>query len=262
MIEKGADGFHTIEEIAAETYRIDEGGVCNCYLLIGQKEALLIDCGDGIGDIGKTVKAITGLPVTVALTHRHCDHGGGRSSFSDYYVHEGDDRLIYKILTSRFASKMLLKMNPDAPKNMKIHKGPYRSKTHFFGDDKSFDIGGRIIKTVHVPGHTMGSVVFLDEATHTMFTGDDVNPYLWLQLPGCSSITEWLPGAKKILDLANAYTPYCGHNDGLVKKDDIASLIAIMEKLLKEKPKFKGSKLNYPSVDDPIRVFIIRKNIR
>lgn len=262
MTEKGADGFHTIEEIAAKTYRIDEGGVCNCYLLLGEKKALLIDCGDGIGDIGKTVAALTELPVTLALTHRHCDHGGGRSSFSDYYVHEGDRKLIYKILTSRFASKMLLKMNPDAPKDMKIHKGPYHSKIHFFPDGKSFDLGGRIVRTIHVPGHTKGSVVFVDDATHTMFTGYDVNPYLWLQLPGCTSITEWLPGAKTIIQLADTYTPYCGHNYGLIKKEDIVTLYDIMEKLLAEKPKFKGSKLNYPSEDAPIRVFIAKKNIR
>ena len=84
------DGIHSYEEIAANTYRIDEKGLVNTYLLIGERKALLIDSGVGVGDLLSTVKELTSLPVTLALTHRHCDHAGGVNFFKTYYVHQDD----------------------------------------------------------------------------------------------------------------------------------------------------------------------------
>ncbi|MBU3145830.1 hypothetical protein [Clostridium sp. CF012] len=38
-------GLHTVEQIAPNTYRIDENGAVNCYLAVGKERALLIDTG-------------------------------------------------------------------------------------------------------------------------------------------------------------------------------------------------------------------------
>lgn len=38
-----ADQFYTFERIHDDTYRIDENGAANCYLVIGSEKALLID---------------------------------------------------------------------------------------------------------------------------------------------------------------------------------------------------------------------------
>lgn len=256
------DGIHSYELIAKDTYRIDEKGIVNCYLLLGENSALLIDCGVGVGDIAATISEITFSPnITVTLTHRHCDHAGGCDFFKSYYVHEGDDKKIYKILSSKFASKLLLKKND--VKGLRLSKKPYHSILMPFKDDKTFDLGGRTITAVHVPGHTQGSVVYLDPKTHLMFTGDDVNPYLWLQLPGCTSLSEWLPGAEAILKLADTYTPYCGHSNGLIKKEDIAKLIALAKEILEKKPEFKGKALDYPE-DKTVfpRLIVARKGIK
>lgn len=198
-IVKAKDGFHEIEEIAKDTYRIDEGGIANCYLLIGEEKALLIDSGVGVGNLEETIKELTLKPVILAVTHRHCDHDGGRSHFKEYYAHEADKPLIYGILSSTFASKTLLKGRKI--EGLKLNKGRYHSKAIYFKDGATFDLGGRVITTVHTPGHTMGSVVFLDDQSKLMFTGDDVNPWLWMQLSGCSTASEWIPGAKEILKL-------------------------------------------------------------
>jgi glyoxylase-like metal-dependent hydrolase (beta-lactamase superfamily II) len=256
------DGIHSYEEIAAKTYRIDETGIANCYLLIGEKSALLIDSGVGVGDLLGTVRELTSLPLTLALTHRHCDHAGGRDFFKNYYVHEADKPLVYKILSSHFASKELLKAT-NRPA-MKLSKKPYHSKAIFLKDDATFDLGGRTISILHVPGHTEGSVVFLDPTTHLMFTGDDVNPYLWLQLPGCTSLTRWLVGAEKILALANSYTPYCGHDPGILTKEGIATLIVRVKEVLAKKPEFKGKQLDYPLDDKKAfpRFIVARKGIK
>jgi hydroxyacylglutathione hydrolase len=238
------DGIHSYEEIAPKTYRIDEHGIANTYLLLGEKAALLIDSGLGVGNILASVQELTSLPITLALTHRHCDHAGGRDYFKEYYVHEGDKPLIYKILSSKFACKQLLKMNK--AEGVVLSKKPYHSKVRYMDDQATFDLGGRVVRILHVVGHTQGSVVFLDETTHLMFTGDDVNPYLWMQLPGCSTLSEWIPGAEKILALSETYIPFCGHDVGKLSHEGIAQTVALVKRLLLEKPAITGKQLDYP----------------
>jgi|LAHS01.1.fsa_nt_gb hydroxyacylglutathione hydrolase len=255
------DGIHSYEEIAAKTYRIDEKGIVNIYLLLGEKEALVIDSGVGVGDLLGTIRELTSLPLTLALTHRHCDHAGGVNYFKTYYVHEADKPLIYKILSSKFACKTLLKANK--VEGLTLSKKPYHAKPIFMKDNQTFDLGNRAIRILHVPGHTAGSVVYLDPTSGLMFTGDDVNPYLWLQLPGCKSLSEWLPGAKAILDLAKDYTPYCGHDVGKLTKEGIEKTVALGEEILAKKPDFEGKALDYP-LDKTVypRILVARKGIK
>jgi hypothetical protein len=52
-----------------------------CYLLLGQRRALLIDTGMGIGKVREITARLTALPVTVMNTHTHPDHIGGNAEF-------------------------------------------------------------------------------------------------------------------------------------------------------------------------------------
>jgi hydroxyacylglutathione hydrolase len=255
------DGVHSYEEIAAKTYRINERDIVNIYLLMGEKEALVIDTGVGVGDLLGTIREITDLPLVAAVTHRHCDHAGGVNYFKQYYVHEADKPFIYKLLSGKLACNTLLKGNKIT--DLKLTKKPYHAHAIFMKDDQTFDLGNRFVSIVHVPGHTAGSVVYLDPTSKLMFTGDDVNPYLWMQLPGCTSLSTWLPGAKKILALCDQYTPYAGHDKGLLTKDSIAKTIALGEEILQKKPAFEGKALDYPfDKDARPRILVARKGIK
>ena len=87
--------WFTIEKIDGETYALSEYGhweQTHTYLLLGDTRALLIDTGLGVADIGAQVKALTSLPVTVALTHAHWDHIGGLKFFPDFAMHEAEEK--------------------------------------------------------------------------------------------------------------------------------------------------------------------------
>jgi glyoxylase-like metal-dependent hydrolase (beta-lactamase superfamily II) len=241
------DSCHQISKISVDTYRISEDGIVNAYLLLGEKKALLIDCGLGIGNIRQCVEEITSLPIDVALTHLHCDHAGGRNWFDHYAYHKKDNIGILYFLSSSLAAKQLLKMEGKSEKLSKKNKHPKRL---LFDDTCVFDLGGRLIRVMNTPGHTPGSTVYLDEKEHFLFTGDEVEPWLWLQLPGCLSVEKWLPNAKKILSLCNDYTVYSGHYKDALPKAAIQELVARGEELVKGTKGIKVSRGVYAYPDN------------
>lgn len=236
------DTFHKTYEIAEDTYRISESGLVNCYLAIGKKKALLIDTGVGLGNIKDTVQSLTSLPVTVALTHLHPDHAGGVSHFETYWVSPDDWKFSYRFLSRPMFSRMMIQMakvkNPEMPK--------WTADGHpaFLQKDQVFDLGDRTVRMISVPGHTAGSMAFIDDDHHLIFTGDDCNPSLWMHLPGCTSIETWKTGAAEILDyLKQGYTGWDGHDEKAQTLEQVQKTWDLAMTLLKqaEDPKWKGS---------------------
>ncbi|MFA6619547.1 MAG: MBL fold metallo-hydrolase [Bacilli bacterium] len=241
------DSCHHISKIFADTYRISENDIVNAYLLLGEKKALLIDCGLGVGNIRQCVEEITPLPVDVALTHLHCDQAGGRNWFDHYAYHKKDNIGILYFLSSNMAARQLLKREG---KSEKLSKKNKHSKRLLFDDTCVFDLGGRLIRLMNTPGHTPGSTVYLDEKEHFLFTGDEVEPWLWLQLPGSLSVERWLPNAKKILSLCNDYTIYSTHYKDALPKEAIQELVERGEELVKGAKGIKVSRGVYAYPDN------------
>lgn len=211
MSRKELKNWHRTEQINEDTWRIIEGDVINCYLLLGEERALLIDTGNGMGNIGSAVRAITGLPVTVALTHRHCDHAGGRGWFdTPAHVHGADMSLWSKVFSTRLASRVLASKWTRAED---FQKQPFSAGYTTVTDGAVFELGGRTVSVMHAPGHTRGSVIFLDDRHKFLFAGDNLShSNLWMHLPGATSIEEWIPTALRILELSEEYTVWSGHD--------------------------------------------------
>ena len=102
---------YQIEELLNNTYRIDEGGAANCYLVIGEENALLIDSCWGSGNLKECVAQLTEKPVIVTMTHRHPDHTFGARQFGDYYVSKKDNILFNRVLDSQLMGRLSQKAN-------------------------------------------------------------------------------------------------------------------------------------------------------
>ena len=100
--------IYQVEQIAPETWRIDECGRDNCYLLCGRERALLIDCTIGTGDLMDVVRTLTDLPLTVAVTHAHGDHAGGGYQFGTIYVPRAETDRTWRGPNMRVFRKQLL----------------------------------------------------------------------------------------------------------------------------------------------------------
>jgi len=186
------------ESIGKGIWRIqDFGGYIgneDMYLFEGKDRALLLDTGMGRGDLAGFVATLTKLPVDVAITHGNRDHFLQVDQFPNgtVYMSELDvTRLPPELVTTRY----------------KWIKG---------GD--VIDLGnGRKFEVIPVPGHSLGSVLYVDFANKIAITGDAISSgsMVYMFAPTCGALDEYLAGLKKLearIEGLNGLTLLVGHH--------------------------------------------------
>ncbi len=242
---------YTVEKLNETTFRIDECGRDNCYLLLGEERALLIDCSIGTGELPTLLRALTDLPVTVAATHAHGDHVGAGHQFDAVYVPEEEITLNFRIQNLRHFRRKLISntMRKQGITEKNITGSVLHAKWLPMEDGKVFDLGGRVVRTFRTPGHTQGGTCFLDEGQRMLFVGDAVCPVLPMQIYRCMPLSAWLPGGERIYALAKqGVQVFCGHGDGRISAELLRQQIAWVQEILQAHPKNekKHSRAYYP----------------
>ncbi|MDR2103522.1 MAG: MBL fold metallo-hydrolase [Treponema sp.] len=167
----------------------------NAYLLEGSKYALLIDTLTGAGNLRAYCRELTDLPIHAALTHGHADHSGGCFDFGLCSMHPDDIRFLYDDTTVTHRREHIENSNGGSTFVQWTDLTPPSAlRTYPLYDSDSFDLGGRIIDVIHVPGHSLGSLVFLERALRIVFTGDCCNSNTLLYLDGSTSIPDYKKG--------------------------------------------------------------------
>ena len=179
---------HQVEKINESTWRINEFNLVNAFLLEGKKKSVLIDTGCGIGEIDKCVKEITDKMLYVLLTHSHPDHAGGVYHFKSLpiYMNSDDDSLkLWGMRTDNGFRRMYIET-----RGPRLYDGEIRNLYSLIPNDNpdctSFDyiniddgsiidLGERTLECIHTPGHTDGSICFLDRKNRLLFSGDTIN---------------------------------------------------------------------------------------
>ena len=173
------------KEIAPNTYEIGEFDCASIFLLIGDEKAMLIDTGIGIGDLKGFIGKLADKPLVVCYSHDHADHVGGASAFEDAYVHPNDMPDFSKgggIGLSVEGRAGYVRWIAEREKGVYPYNlaedmtewGPCPT-LHPLEDEQVIDLGNRKVTVYACPGHTPGSIVFLDEKTRTLFMADACN---------------------------------------------------------------------------------------
>lgn len=228
--------IYQLREIAPQVYQIEEYGSF-CYLIEGSSRALLIDTGTGFGDLAEFVRTITEKPLSVAATHAHPDHIGGRGNFPVLYLPAKDKKLA-RFYGSLFMRRLMFGKKSQekyGKKRKDIRRGKYRTKYSFLCDGDLFELGDKTVYCMETPGHTKGGMIFLLRENKLMFSGDNVCRALWMFLPGSLTVEGWIPGAENTLALLSEYTAYSGHDLMPLNKELIGKLIATAKALVSEK---------------------------
>jgi len=159
------------------------------YLVIGRDSALLIDTGNGLGDIEAVVKRLTDKPVQVLNTHSHFDHVGGNYQFEKILSPSTE----FSILNSKGSASEQVKMEaseaalckalPDGVSEQNHRTRPYSITGRIEAGDV-VELGGRSLEVISVPGHTDDSIALLDKDSGFLWTGDSFyEGPIWLFFP-------------------------------------------------------------------------------
>ena len=231
-----------------EAYAIDDNttiiiGIAgeNCVLFEGSKYALLYDSLSGAGSLKAFVRELTDLPVIPVLSHAHPDHEGGFFEYGACYMHPDDIPLLYSDFAASINSRIDFENTelPYAPPHKfkvriedMIPPCPVRTIPAYDGD--VFDLGGRILEVVHIPGHTKGSIALLEKATRSLFTADAINPNTLMHLPNGTTIEEYKQSVENLKKRQHEFDlVYTGHSTDALPATIVDDAIFVCDKILK-----------------------------
>lgn len=227
---------YMVQLVAEGVWAIDEFGTDIIYLVTGEKSAAVIDTGVGFGNLKKVIETLTDLPYIVLNTHGHMDHLGGNHEFGKAYLSEKDfDMANTEKLRSewkRFVEK--------AKKEPGFYGNDYMIKDRQPGDfqmlplkeHQIFDLGGRSLEVLFTPGHTPGSVVFLDRKNKLLFAGDSVVSTPILIFDTYSSTVKEFAEALRELDKEDFELIFPGHYLRPIGKTILHDIITCAEKIV------------------------------
>lgn len=178
--------------------RITDIAGTHMYLVIGDREAALLDTGVGCGPLDQCVRALTDLPVKVLITHGHVDHAMGAGAFPEawlspldrqvYAEHSAPDMRVGYIRGSAVTGG--LPETAEVTAEMLTPPKPFDQFRPLRPGDR-FDLGGVTLEINEGAGHTPGCVTILIPELRTLLLGDACNPFTYLFDPSCSTVAEY-----------------------------------------------------------------------
>ncbi len=178
----------------------------NCMLLWDDAtmRAAVIDPG---GDLPRIEEAIakTGVSVeAIWLTHGHIDHAGGAAELKE--------RLNVPVTGPHEADRFLLDHLPQTGAAYGIPARPV-TPDRWLAEGDALNLGDLAFSVLHCPGHSPGSVVFVNEAQRFAIVGDVLfqGSIGRTDLPGGDLQTLMKSIREEILTLPDSTTLFNGH---------------------------------------------------
>lgn len=209
--------WFTIDRVDDGTYILSEyrhWEETHCYLLVGSHRALLIDTGLGICDIYAEVRGLTDLPVTAVATHVHWDHIGGHRYFPDFYAHPAELNWLsggFPQPINAIRAMLLDRCDPPEGYDAQTYELFQGTPTRLLEDGDEIDLGGRVIRALHTPGHAPGHLCFWEEGRGYLFTGDLVYKDTLFAFYPSTDPQAYLRSLEKVADLP-ARRVFPGHH--------------------------------------------------
>ena len=190
---------YRINWIKPGLWNIEPGLIDSMYLVEGNDRAAAIDTGMAAAPLMPVIKSLTKLPVDCLATHVHGDHILHADEFAKAYLSPAESPLI-----ETFVKRMM----PDKAYTMGSFL-PVR-------DGDIFDLGGVTLEAVALPGHTPGSICYIDRVHRCVFCGDAIGSGVGvlMAIQGSLSVRDYKAGLiqfrKRIMPFRD-YTFYGGH---------------------------------------------------
>ncbi len=151
---------------------------CNIWYVRGRDRDFLVDSGSGLRPLAPALPRIAGQPVIAVATHIHFDHVGALHEFPLRCAHRAE-AMHYASMPDRETLAPVFRglENPVTalphagwrPQDYRVEPAPIDSTLE---DGALIDLGDRQLTVLHLPGHSPGSIGFLDERNGILFSGD------------------------------------------------------------------------------------------
>jgi len=164
----------------------------NVYLLINSHEAAVIDVANSYNDVKNTLDELGANLKYILITHGHLSH-----------IHS------VPIVKKNLGGMLCLhKSDMELLKEIESHVEP----DFLLKDNSSLKLGNTIIKVLHTPGHTMGSLCFHIREVKALFTGDTLLKGEFGKIKGPHSMGLMLRSLKRLNSVIPPKTTiYPGH---------------------------------------------------
>ena len=187
--------------------RINNESLSNCYLLIDEKTgySAMVDPGGFLDEVIETAEREKNNIKYILLTHGHFDHLLGAPLVKDVTgapiaIGKGDE----KCLESK-VENLMVRFGVEA------YFVPLKPDIVLYDGDE-ITIGESKLKVMATPGHSKGGVVYIDEESRSIISGDT----LFYSTVGRTdnigaSDEELTESLRKLISLDGDYTVYPGH---------------------------------------------------
>lgn len=153
---------------------------CNIWHVRGRDRDLVIDTGMGLRPLLREVAQLADRPVTAIMTHSHFDHAGGLHQFEHRCGHRAEAGIIADPTAAntvadtgyvRAETFTALPWEGFTHEDFVVRPAPL---TGHLDEGDVIDLGDRVFRVFHLPGHSPGSIALYEAATETLFSGDVV----------------------------------------------------------------------------------------
>jgi hydroxyacylglutathione hydrolase len=177
----------------------------NVYILYedGSNDAVIVDVAQGAKALFQRVKELDLKPILIFNTHGHTDH-------------TAEDGLLRTMTNAKLAIHELdayrLALDDEASEGLGIKKQPLEPDIQLT-NGQEIKFGDRsVLKVVHTPGHTEGSICLYIEKEGQLFSGDTLFQSGYGRVDGFGSDPIAMKiSLKKLLELPGSTDVYPGH---------------------------------------------------
>ena len=138
----------------------------NCSLIWCEqtKLAALVDPGGDAETIKQEVAASGVTLMQILLTHGHLDHVGAAAELAEYYG--------VPIIGPEKEDEFWLQGLPAQSRMFGLEDCQPLTPDRWLNEDDRVNVGNVTLQVLHCPGHTPGHIVFFDEASRLLISGD------------------------------------------------------------------------------------------
>ncbi len=223
---------------------VDAGLRCNIWHVQGRNTDLLIDSGLGVLPLRRVVAGLSQRPMLAVASHTHFDHIGNHHEFEQRCCHPAEAQVllapdavntVWQEYRGMMGAAGPISALPYAGFSFDQYRILPAPPSRLIDEGDELDLGDRLFKVFHMPGHSPGSICLYEAATKTLFTGDVLYDGELLDMLAHSNPEHYAETLARLKEIP-AETFHCGHYASFGREHAVDLIDAYLTRKKPESP--------------------------